>query len=104
MRPWLRHAARASPSTVGLLKFYLGTHPRHLQRKLVETARAALFDDKKVADEQAARVAFVDDVHLQSERMARLVNQFSILVKKKPILRALHPVETDLRLVARIGA
>jgi len=73
------------------------------QRKFVEAARAVFFDRKKVTDEQAASMVLVDDVHLQSEHVAWLVNQPSVLIEKKAVLGALHPVETDLRLVARIG-
>jgi len=49
-------------------------------------------------------MAFVDDVHLQRENMTHPIDQAPVGVKEKAVLGALHPVKTDLRLVARVGA
>ena len=56
-----------------------GAH--HLARQFIEAARADFFDGEKIREKKPAGVGFVDDVHLQRENVADLINQSAVIAE-----------------------
>src|SRR4029450_13346712 len=75
-----------------------------LRREFVQALGTIGSDHETVRQEQAARLLLVDDVHLQGEHHASLVDQSALFVVEIAVLGALRSIGSDLVFVARVGA